>query len=714
MARKYSSSEVKALLRKHRELYARFGQLDALAQRSKAEIQAAASKITAESTAKLLETVDVDELSRRKKGIRVKSLHDAGFNTIADILRANSMQISSINGISPEGAKEIKRIAVSIANTAQRSAKIRLSADDKNDASTALVIALFKYKRLLPAINISADFRSYYDSALSKAVSDAKPATGGLRWAFSSSSKKQAADAACAELSQILSDANLAPVNESLNVLRQQFAYVSAKNAWDDFTRDSVTYINILESIEPETVGSGEDIYGLPEELAESVAAVELNLTGLRCSLRRYQEWGVKYAGARRRVLLGDEMGLGKTVQAIAAMVHLRNGGATHFAVVCPASVLTNWCREIEKHSDLGVIRVHGSAKTAALQKWIAEGGVAVTTYETTSAFELDDSFRVTMLTVDEAHYIKNPSAQRTVNVKRLCAHAERLLFMTGTALENKVEEMAVLINILNSDVAKQIQPLLSISSAPQFREAVAPVYYRRKREDVLTELPELVESLEWCDLLPEEKKVYREAINEQNFMAARRVSWHVDDLEKSSKAKRLLEIVEDAREQDRKVLIFSFFLDTVGKIAALLGESCMEPVTGSVSPARRQEIIDEFDKAPAGTSLIAQIQSGGTGLNIQSASVVIMCEPQLKPSIENQAISRAYRMGQARSVLVYRLLCDDTIDERIMDILKQKQKEFDAFADESKAADDTLELDKASIAGIMKAEQQALSAAAE
>lgn len=714
MARKYSSSEVKALLRKHRELYARFGQLDALAQRSKAEIQAAASKITAESTAKLLETVDVDELSRRKKGIRVKSLHDAGFNTIADILRANSMQISSINGISPEGAKEIKRIAVSIANTAQRSAKIRLSADDKNDASTALVIALFKYKRLLPAINISADFRSYYGSALSKAVSDAKPATGGLRWAFSSSSKKQAADAACAELSQILSDANLAPVNESLNVLRQQFAYVSAKNAWDDFTRDSVTYINILESIEPETVGSGEDIYGLPEELAESVAAVELNLTGLRCSLRRYQEWGVKYAVARRRVLLGDEMGLGKTVQAIAAMVHLRNGGATHFAVVCPASVLTNWCREIEKHSDLGVIRVHGSAKTAALQKWIAEGGVAVTTYETTSAFELDDSFRVTMLTVDEAHYIKNPSAQRTVNVKRLCAHAERLLFMTGTALENKVEEMAVLINILNSDVAKQIQPLLSISSAPQFREAVAPVYYRRKREDVLTELPELVESLEWCDLLPEEKKVYREAINEQNFMAARRVSWHVDDLEKSSKAKRLLEIVEDAREQDRKVLIFSFFLDTVGKIAALLGESCMEPVTGSVSPARRQEIIDEFDKAPAGTSLIAQIQSGGTGLNIQSASVVIMCEPQLKPSIENQAISRAYRMGQARSVLVYRLLCDDTIDERIMDILKQKQKEFDAFADESKAADDTLELDKASIAGIMKAEQQALSAAAE
>ena len=109
----------------------------------------------------------------------------------------------------------------------------------------------------------------------------------------------------------------------------------------------------------------------------------------------------------------------------------------------------------------------------------------------------------------------------------------------------------------------------------------------------------------------------------------------------------------------------------------------------------------------------MAQIQSGGTGLNIQSASVVILCEPQLKPSIENQAISRAYRMGQARSVLVYRLLCDDTVDERIMQLLETKQNEFDAFADESKAADDTLELDNAAISDIMQAEQKAQEEAA-
>ena len=712
MARNYSASEVRDLQRTYQDLYARFRQLDSLAERIVGEIHSACAKIAGDDSMAILETISVDELNREKKGVRVKLLHDAGLHTIADLLRANPFQISSINGISPEGAQEIKRAAAAIADTAQKGAKIRLSADDKNPRSTALVTALCKYKRVMPALNAAAQFRAYYDSALTQAIEAAKPAAGSIRWMFASSATKAEADSACATLTQILSQENLAPVNEAIQNA-QRFTYTTAKDAWDDYSRDSITYVNLLETVEPDRVGSGEGIYGLPEDLAQTIADVVLELTGLRCTLRRYQEWGVKYAVAQRRILLGDEMGLGKTVQAIAAMVHLRNQGAAHFAVVCPASVLTNWCREIAKHSDLSVFKVHGSGKETALRDWISNGGVAVTTYETTAAIELPVNLKLTMLTVDEAHYIKNPSAQRTVNVKRLCARAERLLFMTGTALENRVGEMATLIEILNPDVAREIQPMISLSSAPRFREAVAPVYYRRKREDVLTELPELVESCEWCDLLPKEKQIYREAIAEQNFMAARRVSWNVDDPADSSKARRLLEIVEDAREQERKVLIFSFFLGTVSKIAEMLGDSCMEPITGSVAPNRRQEIIDEFDKAPAGASLVAQIQSGGTGLNIQSASVVIMCEPQLKPSIENQAISRAYRMGQARSVLVYRLLCDDTVDERIMDILRAKQKEFDAFADESKAAEDTLELDNASITAIMQAEQRAQEASA-
>ena len=248
-------------------------------------------------------------------------------------------------------------------------------------------------------------------------------------------------------------------------------------------------------------LGNQDAVYGLPEDLAREVQDECFFPDGLLCDLRRYQEWGVKYILHQGKVLLGDEMGLGKTVQAIATMVSLKNTGATHFVVLCPASVIINWCREIQKFSKLRVIKVHGSGRNAALQEWIRSGGVAVTTYETTSYFDLPDSFRYTLLIVDEAHYIKNPEARRSMNTKRLSSHADRLLFMTGTALENKVEEMTNLIDILQPRIAREVKGMEMLSSAPQFREKVAPVYYRRKREDVLTELPELLENEEWCSL---------------------------------------------------------------------------------------------------------------------------------------------------------------------------------------------------------------------
>ena len=278
-------------------------------------------------------------------------------------------------------------------------------------------------------------------------------------------------------------------------------------------------------------------------------------------------------------------------------------------------------------------------------------------------------------------------------------------MFMTGTALENKVDEMVTLIDMLQPKIASKVKGMEGLHAAPNFRKAVAPVYYRRKMEDVLTELPELIESEEWCTLSGNEKTAYERAVCSKNYAEARRVSWNVDDLRDSSKAMRLLELVEETESDGRKVIVFSFFLDTIRKVKMLLGDRCTNPINGSVTPNRRQEIIDEFDKAPAGTVLVAQIQSGGTGLNIQSASVVILCEPQFKPSIENQAISRAYRMGQTRNVLVYRLLCDNTVDEKITDTLKRKQDIFNAFADKSEAARESLEIDERTFGDIIKEE---------
>ena len=113
--------------------------------------------------------------------------------------------------------------------------------------------------------------------------------------------------------------------------------------------------------------------------------------------------------------------------------------------------------------------------------------------------------------------------------------------------------------------------------------------------------------------------------------------------------------------------------MDTINKLKEYLGDRALPVINGSVQPDERQNIIDKFDEACAGSVLLVQISSGGTGLNIQSASVVILCEPQLKPSIEAQAIARSHRMGQSRTVLVYRLLAENTIDERMMRLLTRK-----------------------------------------
>ena len=198
--------------------------------------------------------------------------------------------------------------------------------------------------------------------------------------------------------------------------------------------------------------------------------------------------------------------------------------------------------------------------------------------------------------------------------------------------------------------------------------------------------------------------------------MAMRRVSWNVDDVTDSTKAQRLLELCDKAKEEGRKVIVFSFFRDTLQKARAILGDRCSETISGDISPQRRQEIVDEFTAAEPGAVLMSQVQAGGTGLNIQSASVIIFCEPQIKPSIENQAISRAYRMGQVRDVLVYRLLADDTVDEKMLELLKTKQQAFDSFAEESYVGEQSLELEETTseennwIAKMVESEKERLS----
>lgn len=710
MARPISSADAKRVINAHQSLANNLLSAIDMRNKLKDDIVHASNALVTSETLSLLRNIPIDEINREKKGFRIKALRDNGYQTIADIAPASVYTLSSIYGISDDAAYSIKRVVDKIVSTTRKGVKIKISADDKSAMTSQLVLAISRYKQSEAYIFECEKIYNNSKQNIEKYLQDLAPASSGLKWIFSSEAKKKAAIEAYNILTGMLTGGYAQATNYNVEAIHN-LSYVRTDEAWQDFSENSIRFFNVLEDVAPGVLGTDDTIYGLPEELAREIQDQCYFPDGLLCELRRYQEWGVKYILHQERVLLGDEMGLGKTIQAIASMVSLKNTGATHFVVVCPASVLANWCREIRKMSKLSVVKIHGAGRKAALESWKKTGGVAVTTYETTGFFKLEDDFKFSMLVVDEAHYIKNPDAKRTKNVTDISYHTEHILFMTGTALENRVEEMISLIKVLQPHIALKVHGMEFLSSAPQFREAVAPVYYRRKREDVLTELPDLIETQEWCSMNAIEEQAYEESVLGSNFMAARRVSWNVDDLKDSSKATRLMEIINEATEEGRKVIVFSFFLDTIKKITNYLGDQCYGPINGSISPQRRQEIIDEFDTAPAGSVLAAQIQAGGTGLNIQSASVVIICEPQFKPSIENQAISRAYRMGQTRNVLVYKLLCENSVDEKITDLLATKQEIFDAFADESVAANKNKELDEKVFDNIIKEEIERINA---
>ena len=639
----------------------------------------------------------VDVLKDLVPGVRVKCIKDAKYRTLGQIMfergfgaekqlmegYRQSSRLSRINGISEGAADRIVEAIEQQVDMLAKSGKTKLNPDNKRPEDTALLQAVYKHFELEKVINEANAASERITKEFSKLQDQIMPALDAYTWLFCNDRDK--VYAAYERLIELTNSEELKKIND---LAERRFNEWDEREVWPLFEADPIRVYGLLERLMPEAFSSTSNGYGLPEKLADQIKTTSFDTTGLKCELRTYQTWGVRYILHQGNALLGDEMGLGKTVQAIAVMTALKNKGAKKFLVVCPASVIENWVREVRKHSDLTCIKIHGSEKQLQANAWLAGLDVGVTNYESTGSIELDSSRKLDLVVVDEAHYIKNPSAKRSINTLNLCKQAKHVLFMSGTPLENKVDEMVGLVSHLNKRAASEADKFATRFRSTEFRDALAPVYYRRKREDVLSELPDLIENSEWCPMGPEELQKYYLTLRMRNAMQIRRLSWNVPNPNGSSKLKRLREIVADAKDENRMVLVFSFFLDTIDVVRSAFGSACYGPISGSTPLNKRQQIIDSFDAAPAGSVLVAQIQSGGTGLNIQSASVVVLCEPQYKPSIENQAISRAYRMGQSRNVLVYRLLCKDTIDERIMSILDRKQGDFNAFADKSTAAE--------------------------
>ncbi|WP_406455126.1 DEAD/DEAH box helicase [Streptomyces sp. NBC_01622] len=699
-------------------------------------VSSALEPLRAELVAQELESIPVGRLKDVTEGrLRLGAVEAAGLTSVRAVHEASRYEVRQLPGVGQQTADRALAAARQIARAVGETVSVRIDVDEPEPRTTALVIALQRLVEAGPELRRALDAATRLDERLGALLPVARPATSRLLMALAGRRRRAGALAAVAELHELVADATARDVplliaQASTDLLRPP---VSDIEALVDFELRSAEYYSQLAEVDGRRPDHAASEGFLPSELAERVHAQQLDDTHRRVSLRGYQSFGARFALAQRRVVLGDEMGLGKTIQAIAVLAHLAAEGHSHFLVVCPAGVLINWTREIGARSTLRALPVHGPDRQDAYGEWRERGGVAITTFDTLHTLPAPESGKLKrwrpkgeappgpipgMLVVDEAHYVKNPDTRRTKSVALWTERCDRVLFLTGTPMENHVDEFRTLVRHLRPELLPTVRNGTAAAGPQAFRKSVAPAYLRRNQVDVLTELPALVQVDEWVELGAADREAYDRAVGAGNFMAMRRAAYA--DAEKSAKLQRLRELVAEAAENGVKVVVFSYFRDVLTTVRRALdgpGMRVTGTISGSVPALRRQQLVDDFTQARGHAVLLAQISAGGVGLNLQAASLVILCEPQVKPTVEHQAVARVHRMGQIRTVQVHRMLATDSVDDRLLTILKNKDRLFDRFARRSDLADatpDAVDISDATLARrIVEEEQQRLAAEA-
>ncbi|WP_393078700.1 DEAD/DEAH box helicase [Streptomyces sp. LN704] len=666
-------------------------------ERALEAVRAALEPIHAAAVKRELDAIPVARLQDVTEGrLRLGSIEKSGLRTVGSVLEAGPYRLRQIPGVGQRTVDQMIAAARRLSEAVHETVAVHIDVDRPDPGSTALVMALHVLVEAGPDARRAVDRAAVLSERLGPLLAEARPAAGRMRMLLAGQEKRARALAAVTGIRSLADEAERAGLPEllaqaSVDLLRGPSSDVAAGV---DFELRSAEYYSLLAEISGRLPDAAAAEGFLPDEIAERVRAQHLDDAHRRVSLRGYQAFGARFALAQRKVILGDEMGLGKTIQAIAVMAHLAAEGQTHFMVVCPASVLVNWTREIEARSALRVMVLHGPDRHYAFADWKGRGGIVVTTFDALRGFPAPDDGEVGLLVVDEAHSVKNPEAKRSKAVALWAERCGRTLFMTGTPMENRVVEFRNLVRMLDGDIAESLGERDALAGSVAFRKAVAPVYLRRNQEDVLTELPSLQQTDEWEELSASDEEAYREAVRAGNFMAMRRAAYTRP--EKSAKLERLREIVREAGENGQKTVVFSHFKDVLGVVKEALvagttdGTPVFGPLTGSVPAGRRQQVVDDFAGVSGPAVLVAQIQAAGVGLNMQAASVVVICEPQIKPTIEHQAVARTHRMGQVRPVRVYRLLATGGVDERMVKMLEAKTRLFDAYARRSAVAEAT------------------------
>lgn len=436
----------------------------------------------------------------------------------------------------------------------------------------------------------------------------------------------------------------------------------------------------------------------------------------LLTELRTYQERGYRWIlGNLDRgfgCLLADDMGLGKTVQTIAVLLSLKEAGKLcSGALVCaPASLLTNWERELAKFApSLSVCLYYGSAR----KKHAAD--VTLSSYETWLRDQKKlASYTWSMVILDEAHYIKNPDSRRAKAVKSI--QTERRLALTGTPVENNLAELWSVFDFslpgylgtltrFSAEYRRPIELDRSTEVAAGLRRAIGPFILRRLKTDkaIAADLPDKIVVDEYATLTPAQAALYQaiasdglsrlESSGKESRLglvlalitALKQASNHPRNYDKegpggselSGKARLLLALLESAFEAGERVLVFSQYVEMLSVLHDMVStELGVKPylLHGGLSKKRRDEQVDRFQSERGPGVFLVSLKAGGVGLNLTAASRVVHYDLWFNPAVENQATDRAFRIGQHKNVFVHRLITRDTIEERIDAMIASKR----------------------------------------
>jgi SNF2 family DNA or RNA helicase len=430
--------------------------------------------------------------------------------------------------------------------------------------------------------------------------------------------------------------------------------------------------------------------------------------TNLQAELRPYQEEGFRWLSRLAEweggACLADDMGLGKTIQTLALLLHRASSGAA--LVVCPLSVINNWISEINKFAPTLNVKILTSGNRAQIIGSLDSNDVLIVSYGILQTEEkaLSQVFFSTIV-LDEAHTIKNFTTKTSKAAMQLQASFKMVL--TGTPIQNHLGEIWNLFNFINPGLLGTLAHFTDHyiktedkTSQKHLKKLIAPFILRRTKSAVLDELPPKTEIVKKVELSGEEMAFYealrRKAIENLENDDSNQGAKHLKALAEitrlrqaccnpalvdpiinieSSKLNLFLEIVTEFIENKHRALVFSQFVTHLTIVRKALDEKGIkyQYLDGSCSAADREKSVKSFQNGESDLFLIS-LKAGGLGLNLTAADYVIHMDPWWNPAVEDQASDRTHRFGQTRPVTIYRLVAQNTIEEKIIQLHNTKR----------------------------------------